>query len=252
MAKTITVVTQKGGVGKTTTTNALAAGYRQKGFRVLAVDMDPQCNLSFGMGADYKDAASVYHVLRNEVRAQFAVQHTPVSDLIPSNTLLSSIEMEFTGKYRQYLLRQALKPLQEQYDYILIDSPPGLGILTANSLVAAQYVIVPSLPDSYSLQGLTQLYETICYVKQNDNPCLETAGVLLTQVRASRLANEMQNVAEMVCQSLDIPLFRTKIRASVALAEAQNLQYNVMSRKNSANGVKDYMALVEELLERGI
>lgn len=252
MAKTITIVTQKGGVGKTTSTNALAAAYRKKGFRVLAVDMDPQCNLSFGMGADYKDAASVYHVLRNEVRCQFAIQHTAVTDIIASNFLLSSIEMDFTGKYRQYLLRQALKSIQDQYDYIFVDSPPGLGILTANALVAAQYVLIPTLADSYSLQGLTQLYETISYVRQNDNPCLEIAGVFLTQVRTSKLGAEMQRVAEMVCQSLSVPFLATKVRSSVSLAEAQNLQYNIMERKGKTNGAADYRALMEELLERGV
>lgn len=252
MAKTMVVATQKGGVGKTTTVGALAAGFGRLGYRVLVVDMDPQCNLSFSMGADFREAATIYHVLRNEVKAQFAVQHTAVADIIPSSFLLSGIELEFTGKYRQYLLRQALSTLAGQYDYIFIDTPPGLGILTANALVAAKYILIPCLADSYSLHGLVQLNDTLSYVKGSDNPGLEVAGVVITQVRPSRLGREMQQVAQMVCQSLQLPLLKTQVRASVALAEAQNLQCNILEHARRTNGGRDYIALVQELQERGI
>lgn len=252
MSKSIVIASQKGGVGKTTTTNALAVGLAQRGNRVLTVDLDPQCNLSFSMGANYREAATIYHVLRNEVRSQFAIQRTPIGDIIPSSFLLSGIELDFTGKYRQYLLRQALKPLQHLYDYILIDTPPGLGILTANAMVAAQHALVPCLPDSYSLQGLTQIHETISYVQNSDNPTLTVVGVVLTQVRCNRLFQKMGGVAEMICNTLDFPLLQTRIRASVALTEAQNFQENIINYNNRSNGVKDYLTLVDELLERGI
>ena len=178
MAKIIAVMTQKGGVGKTTTTYALAAVYRSKGYRVLAVDMDPQHNLSLGMGGEWEDRATIYHVLKNEVSARFAVQRTAVTDLIPSTTTLSGIELEFTGRDRQFLLKRALEPIEGNYDYILIDCPPGLGILSTNALVAANFVLIPTLSDLYSLQGLVELYETVTFVKGQAQPgdCRRAAG----------------------------------------------------------------------------
>ncbi len=253
MGKVIAVVTQKGGVAKTTTTNALAAGYVKKGFRVLCVDMDPQRNLSFSMAADLENSATAYHILRCEVRTQFAIQHTIISDLIASSPLLSSIDLEFTGKNRQFLLKQALEPIVDQYDYILIDSPPNLGILTVNALIAADYVIIPTLSDIYSLHGLVQVHETISFIKQNDNPHLTVAGVLFTRFNPyTRLTRSLLGAAEMVCGNLEIPLFETKIRNSISLTEAQNLQFNIMEKAKHSNGAKDYMALVDELLARGV
>lgn len=253
MAKIIAVLTQKGGVGKTTTTYALAAVYRSKGYRVLAVDMDPQHTLSLGMGGEWEDRATIYHVLKNEVSARFAVQRTAVTDLIPSTTTLSGIELEFTGRDRQFLLKRALEPIEGNYDYILIDCPPGLGILSTNALVAANFVLIPTLSDLYSLQGLVELYETVTFVKGQDNPSLEIAGVLLARYNGrTKLARELLGTAQMVCENLNIHLFRTKIRSCVTLTEAQNMQCNLLEYSRYCNGALDYTALANEMISRGV
>ncbi len=255
MNKIIAVVTQKGGVGKTTTTNALTAALLWKGFRILCIDIDPQFNLSYSMGAQCEDRPCIYHVLKNEIRAPFAIQRTNLSDLIPASNLLSNLELEFTGKNRQNLLRQALEPVlsQDTYDYILIDCPPSLGILTANALVAADFVIIPSLADAYSLQGLVQVSETISYVQRHDNPNLKVLGVLLTRFDSRpRLTKRMLETAEMICENYSIPLLNTRIRSCIALADAQTYQYNLMEYAPKSNAALDYLALVDELMERGL
>lgn len=253
MSKIIAVATQKGGVSKTTTTGALASSLKQRGFKVLAVDMDPQSNLSFSMGADTENSATIYNVLKGELRVQFAIQHTAVTDIIVSNILLSGIELEFTDRGREFLLRNALAPLAEMYDYILIDTPPGLGILTVNALSAANCVIVPMLPDIFSLQGIAQVYETVEHVRLSCNPGLYIAGILLARFsERTRLGREVFGTVEMISKNLNIPLFKTCIRNCVTLAEAQSLQLDIMSYAPSCTGARDYRSLTNELIERGI
>jgi len=253
MSKIIAVLTQKGGVGKTTTTYSLSSVYRSKGYRVLAIDMDPQHNLSLGMGGEWTGRATIYHVLKSEVSARFAIQKTIVTDLIPSTTTLSGIELEFTGRDRQFLLKRALEPIEKDYDYIFVDCPPGLGILSTNALVAANYVIIPTLSDLYSLQGLVDLYETISFVKGQDNPSLEIAGVLLARFDGrTKLARELLGTAEMVCDNLNIHLFKSKIRSCITLTEAQNMQCNLLEYARYCNGALDYIALANEMISRGV
>lgn len=253
MSKIISVATQKGGVCKTTTTSALVAGYKKKGRKVLAVDMDPQGNLSFSLGADIENSATIYHVLKGELRPQFAVQHTQIADIIPSNILLSGIELEFTDRGREFLLKRALEPLTEIYDYIFIDTPPGLGILTVNALSASDYVILPMLADIFSLQGIAQLFETVEHVRLACNPSLSIAGILLTKYNPrARLAREVHGTAELISENLGIPLFRSYIRNCISLSEAQSLQENILDYAPKSTGVNDYLSLIQELSGRGI
>lgn len=253
MSKIIAIATQKGGVGKTTTAGALASGLKKKGFRVLAVDMDPQSNLSFSMKADSELSATIYHVLKGEVKTQFAIQHTPVTDIIASNMLLSGIELEFTDKGREFLLRDALAPIKAQYDYIIIDSPPGIGILTVNALTAADSVLVPMVPDIFSLQGIAQLYETVVNVKKRCNSGLSIEGILLARFNPrTRIAKEVHGTAQMISQSLGIRLFHSCIRNCIALSEAQSLQRDMIEYAPKSTGVSDYLALLEEIVQGGI
>ena len=244
MAKTIVVSNQKGGVGKTTTTNALAVNLKARGFRVLAVDLDPQGNLSFSMGADTENSATIYDVLKGELKTQFAIQRTALVDIIPSNILLSSVELEFTGNEREYLLKNALHPVESMYDYILIDSPPALGILTVNAFTTSDYVIVPMLSDIFSLQGITQLFETIDRVKTFCNPHITMLGILLTK--------HNPRTRFMISESYQIPVFETFIRESVALREAQSLQHSILEYAPKCNAVIDYKNLTEEILGKGL
>lgn len=253
MAKIIVFSNQKGGVGKTTTTNAVAVGLKNKGYKVLAIDLDPQSNLSFSVGADTSVSATIYDVLKGELKVQYAIQHLPMVDIIASNILLSSIELEFTGNQREFLLKNALQPLIMLYDYILIDTPPALGILTVNAFTAADYIIVPMLSDIFSLQGMTQLFETIERVRSYCNPAIEVLGMLLTRHNPrTRFSKEITGTVNMISQDIDIPLFQTFIRESVALKEAQSLQRSILEYAPKCNAVKDYEALVDEIERRGL
>ena len=168
-------------------------GLRRLGRRVLCVDFDPQGDLSFGLRADNRVEMqnSIYHALKGELLAVQTIQHTPFCDVIPANMLLSGIELEFTGKGREYLLKSCLKPVLNQYDNILIDSPPALGILTVNAFTASDTVLMPVLPDIFSLQGLVQLNGTLDEVRQKSNPKIRAAGVLLTRFVARENASKV-------------------------------------------------------------
>ena len=181
MVKILTVTNQKGGVGKTTTTINLACALKYRGYKVLVIDMDPQGNLSFCVNADTVLSATIYEALRKEVKIQYAIQRTPMVDIIASNILLSGIELEYTKAGREYLLRDVLASIKDYYDIILIDTPPGLGILTINSMTASDGVIIPMVADIFSLQGITQLNETVEQVKKYSNPNLVIEGVVLNK-----------------------------------------------------------------------
>lgn len=248
MKRIYAIITQKGGVGKTTTVNALASSFSKQGFKVLAVDMDPQGNLSFSTGAS-DDLPTVFDALVGTARVKKCIQKRPMTDIIPSNILLTGAELEFTGKNREFVLKNVLQVIKSEYDYIFIDSPPGLGFLTVNALAASDYVILPMLPDVFSLQGLVQVYETIEHVKKACNPNLEVAGILINKYRRfSKLHRESVGTAKMVAENFDVPIFETYIRNSPALSEAQSLQCSIFEYAPNAAGVKDYYNLSLEIL----
>lgn len=253
MCKVITVATQKGGVAKTTTACVLATVLSHRQYRVLTIDMDPQGNLSFAMNAEMEKSATIYDVLKGNIDTKFAIQYHAIVDTIPTNILLSSIEMEFTGKGREFLLKNALKSIKNNYDYIIIDSPPGLGVLTVNAMVASDYLILPMLPDIFSLQGITQVNETVEHVKKTCNPNIKIAGILFTKFnKRTRLAKEVHGTAKLIAEQLNISIFDTTIRNCLALSEAQSLQYDVVDYAPNSTGITDYMSLTDELNERGI
>ena len=253
MAATIVLSNQKGGVGKTTSAYVLASVFKSKGYRVLAVDMDPQGNLSFSMGAETDGCATIYDVLKGELKPKYAVQKSSLVDLIPSNILLSSIELEFTGARREFLLKMALDSLKPYYDYIFIDSPPALGILTVNAFTAADYILVPMLSDIFSLQGIMQLNESIERVRSYCNPDIKVLGAFLTKHNPrTRFSREVEGTLNMVAADLDFSVMNTYIRESVALREAQSLQKSVLEYAPGCNAVKDYEKLADELFQRGL
>lgn len=253
MAKVISISNQKGGVGKTTTTCSLAAGLKKKGFRVLAIDMDPQGNLGFSVGADTETSASIYDVLKGEIRIQYAIQKLDSMDLIISSILLSGIELEFTNTGREFLLKEALEPLMDRYDYIFIDTPPALGILTINAFTASDSIIVPMLPDIFSLQGIAQLDETVERVRKYCNLNLSIAGILLTKFDPrKRLSREVRGTAELISEDLKIRVFESYIRSSVSVSEAQSVQKNIYDYAPKSTIANDYRHFVDELLAKGV
>lgn len=253
MAKVISISNQKGGVGKTTTTGAVAAGFKQKGYKVLCVDLDPQSNLSFSSGAETEDCPTIYEILKGEAKTSFSIQKLPAFDIISSNILLSGIELEFTQTGREFLLKEALSSVKEKYDYIFIDTPPALSILTVNAFTASDIIIIPMLTDIFSLQGIAQLSETIDRVRRYCNPNLKIEGIVLTKYnKRTILSREIKGTAELIAEQLNTDIFNSTIRSSVAIMEAQTNQQDIYNYAPKNAATQDYMELVEELIERGL
>lgn len=249
MAKVITITNQKGGVGKTTTAQSLTAGLKQKGYRVLAVDLDPQGNLSFALKVD-PDKPTIYEVFKGEVKTVDAIQQNEIGDLLPANILLSGADMEFTQTGREYLLIEALKPVRERYDYIIIDTPPALNILTINAFAVSNSLVIPMGADIYSLQGMVQLHSTIERVKRYVNPAIKVAGILITNHNPRTvLAKDMVDTIRSIADQLDTKVFKSAIRQTVSLQEAQTQQTDIYSYAPKGTATADYTAFINELLE---
>lgn len=246
--KTLAIVNQKGGVGKSTTAAALVGGLFRQGYKVLAVDLDAQGNLSYTMRAN-KGGKTALGVLTQEITAQEAVQQTPAGDVIPANKSLAGADAVITDTGKEYRLREALEEVQEQYDYTIIDSPPALGIATVNALTAAQKVIIPAQADIYSLQGIEQLAETIQPVKRYCNPGLAIDGILLTRFNPrSVLSREIAGLMEQLAAKLGTRLYKASIREAVAVKEAQISQQSLFEYAPKAKVTDDYREFLEEAL----
>lgn len=249
MAIIFTVNNQKGGVGKTTTSHALAAGFAAKGKKVLLIDTDPQANLSLSVGAEISQL-TIYDVLQGKASVADAIQHIGDLDVIPSNILLSGADMEFTKTGREFLLREELEPIADKYDYIVIDTPPSLGILTVNSLTASDKVIIPMTADIFALQGMDQLGTTIQQVKKWTNPNLEIAGILLTKhSNRTILSRDLSETIELTAQNMGTKVFDTKIREGIAMREAQTQQEDIFAYAPKSNPGVDYALLIDEILK---
>lgn len=248
MKEVIAVSNQKGGVGKSTTANALGAYLFHKGFKVLYVDMDAQGNLSYSMGASNKTISSL-EVITGTATAREAIVQTPQGDLIPASPALASADAILMETGKEYKLREALEPLLGEYDYIIIDTPPAIGTLTINALTACNSVIVPAQADIFSLQGIGQLVQTIQTVKKYCNRNLSIKGLLITRYNARTvLSKDMTDLLEDTAQKLQTKLYQTKIRECTALKEAQASQQDIYIYAPRSNGTADYTAFVEEVL----
>lgn len=248
MKEIIAVSNQKGGVGKSTTANALGAGLLHKGFKVLYVDMDAQGNLSYSMGANNR-AVSSLEVLTGTSTAKEAIISTPQGDLIPASPALASVDTLITDTGKEYRLKEALEPLLGEYDYIILDTPPALGTLTINALTACNSVIIPAQADIYSLQGIGQLSQTIQTVKKYCNKDLSIKGLLVTRYNARTvLAKDMAELLEDTASQLQTKLYKTKIRECIALKEAQAVQQDIFTYSPKSNATADYTAFIDEVI----
>ena len=244
----ISVANQKGGTAKTSTAHALVTGAAYKGKRSLAIDFDPQGNLSFIMGAD-ANRAGAYELMKQQAQAAQIVQYTSQGDIIPASLNLAAADTEFSGKPgRDFFLQAALEPLQDDYDVVVIDTPPTLGTLLVNALTASDEVIIPMNADILSLQGLYQLAETINQVKSFCNKGLKVTGILLTRYSGRTvLARDIKETIEAKCAELGIPLLNTVIRDGVAVREAQTTQESLFAYAPNSNPAKDYLQLFNEI-----
>lgn len=250
MAKVVAVTNQKGGVGKTSTTEGLGVCLKSKGYRVLCIDLDPQGNLSFSVDAELEEFPTIYDVIKGTTKTLHAVQRTPSFDIIASNILLSGIDLEFTQKDREFLLRSVLTPALTRYDFILIDTPPALSILTVNAFTAADAIIIPMLADIFSLQGIAELHETIRRVKTRYNPELKIEGIVLNKYNVrSILTKDIMATTSLVAEQMNTKIFNRKVRVGCSISEAQAKQIPLLEYAPKSNIVKDYMALADELLK---
>lgn len=252
-ARIIAIANQKGGVGKTTTTINLGAAIAEIGKRVLIVDLDPQSNTTTGLGVSTSDLnISIYQVIIQEKEASEAIISLEIENLnlLPSNLELAGAEVELVTAFsREQRLSKSLEQVIHDYDYILIDCPPALGLLTINALCFAQEVIVPIQCEYYALEGLGQLLNTIRLVQKNLNPNLEIEGVLLTMYDG-RL-NLSKQVAEEVRSFFEDKIFQTVIHRNVRLSEAPSFGKPALLYDANSTGAQNYMALVGEMLSDG-
>lgn len=246
MAHIITVTNQKGGVGKTTTASALIAGLHQRGARVLGVDLDPQGNLGFTLGLDIGENRTIYDVLKGNCRLEEAIAPTEYGDVIPSDIMLSVAEMEFTAPRREFMLEQHLSAVLPRYDFVIIDTPPALNILTVNAYVASNSLIVPMEAEILSLVGITQLQETIETVRASFNPNLRVLGILLNKFNPRlTLSQEVLELAEQVAEQLGSHVFESKIRRSVGVAMAPAHGQSVVTFQPKSKPALDLLAVVD-------
>ena len=248
MSAVIATTNQKGGVGKTTTSCALLAGLHQMGHRVLGVDLDPQGSLGFCLGLDIDNCATIYDVMKGVQPVRDVIVHSDCGDILPSNILLSGAELEFNKPGREFLLKNALQELQEEYDYIIVDTPPALNVLTVNAYVVADGLIIPMAPEILSLLGVAQIRETIDTVRRCYNSRLKVLGILLNKYNQRFTLNrEVLDMAEQIAQQLDTRVFHSRIRSGVAVAEAPAYGESVLSYAPDSKVARDFRLLINEI-----
>lgn len=252
MGKIIAVTNQKGGVGKTTTAVNLSAGIGKLGKKVLLIDVDPQGNATSGTGIDKRSIQnSSYNLIIDGIHAQDAIIHTEFEnlDIIPSSIELAAADIELIEiEKRESRLKNSLALAKTDYDYILIDCPPSLGLITTNALCAADTVLVPIQPEYYALEGLSQLMNSVRIVKRRYNSYLDIEGVLLTMYDG-RL-NLTQQVVQEVKKFFPRKVFATVIPRAVRLSEAPSFGQPIMYFDKRSTGTTAYMALAEELINK--
>lgn len=249
MAKIIALVNQKGGTGKTTSTINIAAGLVNKGYRVLTIDLDAQGSLTASLGVEtYNNPNTIYEALNGQINAKDCIIKKNF-DIIPADIRLSGAEIELSSiPGRETILKEVLDPITNIYDYILIDCPPSLTLLTLNGLVAAKEIYITLQPEFLALLGMSQLIKTIETVKKRLNPELEVTGIIITMYDSRKIL--YKEVIDNVETYFPDKLFNTRIRNNVALAEAPAQGLDIFSYKANSNGAEDYSNLVDEILKR--
>lgn len=250
MAQIVAVANQKGGVGKTTTAVNLACCVAAKGKRVLLCDFDPQGNASSGLGVEAKAGRTVYDCIVDGVPASECLVRTKYCTVLPSDIRLAAAELEISDiPHREKRLKETLEPVQQQFDYIFIDCPPSLGLLTVNALTACNSILVPMQCEYYALEGLSQLVASIRAVKRSLNPSLDIQGIVLTMYDGR--TNLTIQVAEEVKKYFGKKVYKTVIPRNVRLSEAPSHGLPVIAYDRLSRGAAAYNGVAEEFLRQG-
>lgn len=240
----IAVINHKGGVGKTTTTLNLGKALALCGKKTLIIDIDPQANLSQSIGVEEPDR-HVYQAMLDGTPLPI-INLAPNFDLIPTDLDLSEAELKLQNDVNGYFkLRNALKEAKEKYDFILIDCPPSLGILTTNALIAATHILIVVQSEYLAVKGLQTILKLVDSVRENLNPTLEVVGMLITQINKTIFR---QNIAETLRNIYQGKVFQTAIRQNISLAEASSVGQDIFTYNNKSAGAEDYMSLAKEML----
>ena len=252
MGRIIAIANQKGGVGKTTTAINLSACLAEKGQKVLAIDMDPQGNMTSGLGLD-KDSIekNIYDLMIGESDVKEVLQKDALDnlDVIPTSIDLSAAEIELIGvEDKEYIIKNAIEEIKDNYDYVIIDCPPSLNMLTINAMTTADFVLVPIQCEYYALEGLSQLIHTVELVKERLNPVLEIEGVVFTMYDAR--TNLSLQVVENVKDNLQQNIYKTIIPRNIRLAEAPSYGMPINLYDSKSAGADSYMRLADEVMNR--
>ena len=252
MGRIIAIANQKGGVGKTTTTINLSACLAETGKKVLVIDVDPQGNTTSGLGIDKNDVENtVYELMLGEAELKECIYQSVMEGLevIPSNVNLAGAEIELIDiKDREYILKKAVDYIRDDFDFIIIDCPPSLNMLTINAMTTADTVLVPIQCEYYALEGLSQLMHTINLVQQRLNPNLQIEGVVFTMYDVrTNLSNQ---VVENVRENLDVKIYKTMIPRNIRLAEAPSYGIPINMYDSKSAGAESYRNLAQEIIER--
>ena len=252
MGKIISFSNQKGGVGKTTTCINVASYIAIMGKKVLIVDMDPQGNATSGVGIEKEeDLKTIYDVITGETNVREAIQKTAIIglDIIPSTVDLSGAELELVSiPNREKIVKNHLQQIKSDYDFIMIDCPPSLGLITVNALTACDSIIIPMQCEFFSLEGLSQLMNTIRLIKQHLNPDIDIEGVVLTM--KNKRSNLINQVSQEIIKFFNKKVFETYIPRNITLAEAPSHGLPIALYDGNSRGAEAYLSLAEELLDR--
>lgn len=249
----ISVINQKGGVGKTTTAISLLSGLAKRGYKTLGIDLDAQGNFRYTMNAT--EGPTTYDLLKGTATAEECIQERPGGDIIPGTRDLSLLATGtsdlsiLANTLRVNALQEALQSVKNRYEYIVIDTPPGLSMLTINALATSGGAIIPSEADIYSLQGITELADTIAFIRENINPDLKILGVLLTRFNARSIyTRQLKELAEEQAERLDTRVFKATIREAIAIKEANISQTDIFSYAPKGKVTADYEAFIDEVI----